>query len=122
MSETFELNLAEFIDVKGLKAMGNRLSSHQVTKVRLLEFGEEPTAPGGGNPSPDASSGPSGKPDTPGSSNPKDRAKGSDNQVAPVNESAAPVKTIGLEITNPGDRSEERRVGKECVSRGRTGG
>src|SRR3546814_7668939 len=90
MSETFELNLAEFIDVKGLKAMGNRLSSHQVTKVRLLEFGEEPTAPGGGNPSPDASSGPSGKPDTPGSSNPKDRAKGSDNQVAPVNESAAP--------------------------------
>src|SRR3546814_688973 len=56
ISETFELNLAEFIDVKGLKAMGNRLSSHQVTKVRLLEFGEEPTAPGGGNPSPDARS------------------------------------------------------------------
>ncbi len=34
--ETVELNLAELIDVKGMKAMGNRLSPHAVQTVTLL--------------------------------------------------------------------------------------
>jgi topoisomerase-4 subunit A len=34
--ETVELNLADLIDVKGMKAMGNRLSAHVVQSVTLL--------------------------------------------------------------------------------------
>jgi topoisomerase-4 subunit A len=34
--ETVELNLADLIDVKGTKAMGNRLSAHVVQRVTLL--------------------------------------------------------------------------------------
>jgi topoisomerase IV subunit A len=34
--ETIEVNLSEIIDVKGMKAMGNRLSQHPVKKVQLL--------------------------------------------------------------------------------------
>ena len=34
--ETLELNLADLIDVKGMKAMGNRLSQHAVQSVILL--------------------------------------------------------------------------------------
>ncbi len=34
--ETLELNLAEIIDVKGMKAMGNRLSQHPVKSVELI--------------------------------------------------------------------------------------
>jgi len=34
--ETVELNLADLIDVKGMKAMGNRLSAHTVQSVALL--------------------------------------------------------------------------------------
>lgn len=35
--ETVEINLSELIDVKGMKAMGNRLSQHTVQSVTLLE-------------------------------------------------------------------------------------
>lgn len=35
--ETIEINLSELIDVKGMKAMGNRLSQHTVQSVKLLE-------------------------------------------------------------------------------------
>jgi topoisomerase-4 subunit A len=34
--ETVELNLADLIDVKGMKAMGNRLSAHLVQSVTLM--------------------------------------------------------------------------------------
>ncbi|MES2378655.1 MAG: DNA gyrase/topoisomerase IV subunit A [Bacteroidota bacterium] len=34
--ETIELNLAELIDVKGMKAMGNRISQHTVESVKLI--------------------------------------------------------------------------------------
>jgi len=44
--ESYEENLAEFIDVKGMKAQGNRLSSHDVVKVELLsEENEEEDEP-----------------------------------------------------------------------------
>lgn len=39
--EEVELNLAEAIDVKGMKAMGNRLSPHEVKKIELI-IEEEP--------------------------------------------------------------------------------
>ncbi|MGN6181139.1 MAG: DNA gyrase/topoisomerase IV subunit A, partial [Mucilaginibacter sp.] len=35
--ETIEINLSELIDVKGMKAMGNRLSQHTVQSVKLIE-------------------------------------------------------------------------------------
>ncbi|MNY14841.1 DNA topoisomerase IV subunit A [compost metagenome] len=34
--EQSEINLSEFIDVKGLKANGNRLSQFEIVKVELL--------------------------------------------------------------------------------------
>src|SRR5690606_12372478 len=34
--ESYEQDLAEFIDVKGMKAQGNRLTPHDVKKLRLL--------------------------------------------------------------------------------------
>lgn len=37
--ETLELNLADIIDVKGMKAMGNRLSQHPVKSVELISDG-----------------------------------------------------------------------------------
>lgn len=40
-----ELNLAELIDVKGQKAMGNRLSQHEVQKVSLLASAEPEPLP-----------------------------------------------------------------------------
>jgi topoisomerase-4 subunit A len=41
--ETVELNLAELIDVKGMKAMGNRVSQHTIQTIELIEA-EEPEA------------------------------------------------------------------------------
>lgn len=41
LEEEVELNLAEAIDVKGMKAMGNRLSQHEVKKIELLTETEE---------------------------------------------------------------------------------
>jgi len=35
--ETVELNLAELIDVKGMKAMGNRLTQHTIQSISLVE-------------------------------------------------------------------------------------
>jgi topoisomerase-4 subunit A len=40
--EEAELNLAELIDVKGMKAQGNRLSQHDVKKIELLADTAEP--------------------------------------------------------------------------------
>ena len=39
--ETETINLEELIDVKGWKALGNRLSQHKVTKVSLTEEQED---------------------------------------------------------------------------------
>jgi topoisomerase-4 subunit A len=52
ISETVELNLADLIDVKGMKAMGNRLSVHMVQNVALLsEHDDEDDVP---DPEPDS--------------------------------------------------------------------
>ncbi len=42
VSEMAELNLAGVIDVKGMKAMGNRLSQHEIKKIELIAEAEEP--------------------------------------------------------------------------------
>jgi topoisomerase-4 subunit A len=39
--ETVELNLAELIDVKGMKAMGNRVSQHVIQSIVLVKAEEE---------------------------------------------------------------------------------
>jgi topoisomerase-4 subunit A len=50
--ETVELNLADLIDVKGMKAMGNRLSVHIIQTVTLIaEHDDEADVP---NPEPDS--------------------------------------------------------------------
>jgi topoisomerase-4 subunit A len=50
--ETVELNLADLIDVKGMKAMGNRLSVHVIQSVALLsEHDDEADVP---DPEPDS--------------------------------------------------------------------
>jgi len=41
--ETIEVNLAELIDVKGMKAMGNRVSQHTIQSIELIAV-EEPQA------------------------------------------------------------------------------
>jgi topoisomerase-4 subunit A len=43
--ETEVINLEDIIDVKGWKALGNRLSQHKVTKVRSTEEPEESVSP-----------------------------------------------------------------------------
>jgi topoisomerase-4 subunit A len=50
--ETVELNLADLIDVKGMKAMGNRLSVHVIQNVTLMaEHDDEADVP---DPEPDS--------------------------------------------------------------------
>src|SRR5690606_41247296 len=39
--ESYEEDLAAFIDIKGMKAQGNRLSSHDIVKVELLSSEED---------------------------------------------------------------------------------
>lgn len=40
-----KVNLIEFIEIKGLKAKGNKLTDHKVKEVNLLESKEKPLAP-----------------------------------------------------------------------------
>ena len=45
-AEDLEINLAEAIDVKGMRALGNRLSQHEIKKIELIAE-EEPEVPEG---------------------------------------------------------------------------
>ena len=40
-AETFELSIAEFIDVKGWKALGNKLEDKRITKINQVEESED---------------------------------------------------------------------------------
>ena len=40
-AETFELSIADFIEVKGWKALGNKLEDKRITKVRMVEGTED---------------------------------------------------------------------------------
>ncbi len=84
--ELVELNLADLIEVKGMKAMGNRLSVHAVQTVELLaEHDDETDVP---DPAPDSVE------DTETVQTPEDKRS---IDVAP----AKPPKPVTLEITNP---------------------
>jgi topoisomerase-4 subunit A len=102
--ETIELNLAEVIDVKGMKAMGNRLSQHPIKSVELISDGagvtevetvpveEEASEPSEINEDQHAKS------QEEASTEPASKSAESPGQ--PVN---PPPKKIDFEITNPDD-------------------
>lgn len=76
------IQLADFIDVKGMKALGNKLSQHVVTRVNL----KEPTEPETIEENEELSS---------------ESDNQSINQTDSPEQSASPSKQIDLEITNP---------------------
>jgi len=123
--ETADLNLTELIDIKGMKAMGNRVSIHQVKSIVPIVIDDEDDAEETGNAEPDCPEDPDNTPTNGG--NPADDAP-EEQQSAPSpvksdepakpNESTSesvkssesvesvqpkPIKKIDFEITNPDD-------------------
>jgi len=95
-AETVELNLADLIDVKGMKAMGNRLSAHTVEKVTLIsEHDDESDVP---DPEPNSVD------DTKITITPEDKT-GEDTQpdAEPQVSAESNPKKVDFEITNPDD-------------------
>ncbi|MXV17806.1 DNA gyrase/topoisomerase IV subunit A [Hufsiella ginkgonis] len=101
--ETTEISLTDLIDVKGMKAQGNKLSQLEVKKVELLPSPEEPDdAPG----SPEEPEGPGdpGEPDSDGPDSPDDDAPVTPTPApAETRETTKPPKKVDFEITNPDD-------------------
>ncbi|PTQ95172.1 topoisomerase-4 subunit A [Mucilaginibacter yixingensis] len=95
-AETVELNLADLIDVKGMKAMGNRLSAHTVEKVTLIsEHDDENDVP---DPEPNSVD------DTNITITPEDKTGEDAQPNAEPQVSAEPSpKKVDFEITNPDD-------------------
>ncbi|MCC8409675.1 DNA gyrase/topoisomerase IV subunit A [Mucilaginibacter sp. UR6-1] len=99
VAETAELNLADLIDVKGMKAMGNRLSAHVVQTVELIaEHDDAADVP---DPAPDSVEA-TEIIQTPEEKTTVDAPPAADAAVNNVAEEK-PVKKIDLEITNPDD-------------------
>ncbi|MBS1526978.1 MAG: DNA gyrase/topoisomerase IV subunit A [Bacteroidetes bacterium] len=117
--ETIEVNLADLIDVKGMKAMGNRLSAHVVKKIELItEHDDEADVP---DPEPDSVEDteiittPEEKTDTdeaPSTESPKSVKSSEEKSVESENPKSvesssepvqSPPKKIDFEITNPDD-------------------
>ncbi|WCT15054.1 DNA gyrase/topoisomerase IV subunit A [Mucilaginibacter jinjuensis] len=112
--ELVELNLTDLIDVKGMKAMGNRLSAHTIQTIELIaEHDDEEDVP---DPAPDsvedtepdvvAEDKPA--PDVAPSAKPQFVSKSvvkPTSEPAPDNipETDKPVKDVDFEITNPDD-------------------
>lgn len=104
IQETLELDLSEFIEVKGMKAQGNRLSSHEILSVTLLaaekadegdlngENREETTSASEAEKNADLGT-PAG-PTTDESKNLKDAGE---------QKATKPTKKVDFEITNPED-------------------
>ena len=88
IEESLELNLAEQIDLKGMRAQGNRLSIHEVKKIELLTTEKEEVV--------QASEGE----DIDGASEPK-AEEANDEVIDDKEKPAGP--NIKLEITNPDD-------------------
>ncbi|WDF54583.1 DNA gyrase/topoisomerase IV subunit A [Mucilaginibacter sp. KACC 22063] len=97
VKELVELNLADLIDVKGMKAMGNRLSAHTVQTVELIAEHDDPEdVP---DPAPDSVE------DTePTVTSVEAKPEG---DVPPEKQDETtdekPAKKVDLEITNPDD-------------------
>ena len=108
--ETIELNLAELIDVKGQKAMGNRLSTHEVKAVTLL-VSEEPEPIILASPTPEvpevedtiALVEETTTPSTTEPENEEVQEVAAPQPEAATPEPIKPAKEIGFEITNPDD-------------------
>jgi topoisomerase-4 subunit A len=112
--ETIEVNLAELIDVKGMKAMGNRLSQFPVKSVVLISEGEseepadtipetEPDEDMGTDETDDQSSGTDPEPPEP--SKPKSPVQAPADEPVQTTEdpSKETHKKVDFEITNPDD-------------------
>ncbi len=88
LAETIEVNLAELIDVKGMKAQGNKLSQHDIKQITPLfteEIDEGETVVMDEDNEPD------------------DKATADIENEKEAIEPAKPPKKIDLEITNPDD-------------------
>jgi topoisomerase-4 subunit A len=119
--ELAELNLADLIDVKGMKAMGNRLSAHTIQTIELIAEHDdaedvpdpapdsiedtEPDVIIEDKPAPDVAP-PAEKPkfvSTPVVKPTPEPAKQSAVEPKPEPTADKPIKNIDLEITNPED-------------------
>jgi len=112
--ETAELNLSDLIDIKGMKAMGNRLSVHQVKTVELIaEHDDAEDVP---DPAPDSVEDTeiilTGEDKQVNDAAPADGEFAEDESVKPSPKSA-PSKSIDFEITNPGDIDIDNKDPKE---------
>jgi topoisomerase-4 subunit A len=102
--ETIELNLAEVIDVKGMKAMGNRLSQHPIKSVELISDGAgaaevetDPVEEEASEPSDINADQPAKSHEEPPT---EPASKSAESPEQPAN---PPPKKIDFEITNPDD-------------------
>ncbi|MHB8208188.1 DNA gyrase/topoisomerase IV subunit A [Mucilaginibacter sp.] len=96
--ETIEVNLAELIDVKGMKAMGNRVSQHTIQSIELIAVEEPQIAES--EPEEIAEEEEALLPeadDTEAISEPKAAESVADTPTDP------PAKKVDFEITNPDD-------------------
>ncbi|NVM63915.1 topoisomerase-4 subunit A [Mucilaginibacter sp. SG538B] len=104
--ETIELNLSEVIDVKGMKAMGNRLSQHPIKSVELISdgTGEPETTEEAENEVTEITAEASG-PTEPAELT--EETEQEEKQTKPTEQTgdtpAKPPKKIDFEITNPDD-------------------
>ncbi|QEC51075.1 topoisomerase-4 subunit A [Anseongella ginsenosidimutans] len=109
--EVFQVSLAEFIDVKGLKAIGNRLSAQPIKSVRLLE--EAPVAPAG------TSSGNKDMPEQPGPAAPERTALDEDSATQAAEKAEAGRPGPSEKPEGPGEA--EAPAGKPEALTGKPG-
>ncbi|MEO3407151.1 DNA gyrase/topoisomerase IV subunit A [Mucilaginibacter sp. CAU 1740] len=109
--ETLELNLAEVIDVKGMKAMGNRLSQSPVKSVELISD-EVATTEAGTDEAQEESPSEVTEPNEEESSSESKSVESPDQSVesqakkpeqSPEEPAKSPAKKVDFEITNPDD-------------------
>jgi topoisomerase-4 subunit A len=107
--ETTEINLADAIDVKGMRAQGNRLSPHEVKTIELIaEHDDEEDVPDPVAETPLSEVIAAEKLDEEaeteitGEEEPENATK-EDEPEKPAEPEAKPVKKIDFEITNPDD-------------------
>ncbi|WPU98276.1 DNA gyrase/topoisomerase IV subunit A [Mucilaginibacter sp. cycad4] len=102
--ETIELNLSEVIDVKGMKAMGNRLSQHPIKSVELISdevATEETETEGPDREELQPTEAADDVDEAPQKDQPEQSSTASEkSQDQPV---PPPAKKIDFEITNPDD-------------------
>jgi topoisomerase-4 subunit A len=115
MPETAEIDLSGIIDVKGMKAMGNRLSQHMVKSIELIAE----INPAAGEPEPNIEPEESFEPSEESAAEsdelPKESVKSEEESVQPKDQSMEsagqseeseeehPHKKVDFEITNPDD-------------------